>query len=457
MITRCPECGARYKLQEEKLREAGGEVQCPVCNTVFNALGDEAPIDESPTVVMEAPSKAAPPALAKAGGGQKLRADAAAALEDALEVMLAPNESVLQAQGPQSDEPPATVAMDAPAGASDTPADAVAAIEPPKPPPDPAQIEVPDSAVKPRAPRKARGRAKRQAWKLKSAVGLVYDFPDVGSLNSWLANRDSASGIEASRDSGLTWEPLESIAELAGSIPKTGRKLKRLPPVAGGGPAEKAGPGPLRPVTPLSRPPMPKPLEGNRPTGGGAGDAEATPAFRPYYLTRRDTGSATKFGLVATGLVLIVTAIQISGLYDIVGALGLRSEIVQSTAQTATSTGPTPVTTTTTTVAQGERSVADDERAMWGEIGNFALIERRANNPHRGRIDMMTTRARVAASEGRYEEAIGLVNGAVQLDRSDPDLYCLLSDFYREVGSLSQANTLEAQCVTLRTAQTGGP
>jgi hypothetical protein len=71
-------------------------------------------------------------------------------------------------------------------------------------------------------------------------------------------------------------------------------------------------------------------------------------------------------------------------------------------------------------------------------------------NPHRARIDALLDQARVAAADQRYDDAIGFVEGAVQLDRADPDLVCLLASYHREAGDFGSASRLEDECAELR-------
>jgi predicted Zn finger-like uncharacterized protein len=62
-----------------------------------------------------------------------------------------------------------------------------------------------------------------QQWKLRNNVGLVYDFPSVDQLRSWLTGRDSFDGFTVSKDRGKTWHPISDSNELEG-VQATGRK-----------------------------------------------------------------------------------------------------------------------------------------------------------------------------------------------------------------------------------------
>jgi hypothetical protein len=51
------------------------------------------------------------------------------------------------------------------------------------------------------------------SWKLKTTIGLVYDFPDTESLRNWLSSREDLSGYALSHD-GKTFKPLREYAHV---------------------------------------------------------------------------------------------------------------------------------------------------------------------------------------------------------------------------------------------------
>lgn len=159
MIIECPSCTSRYRISDDKLPETGGNIKCPNCAHVF-------------FVVREGLSTAA------AAGPQI---------------------------GAMSESGPFKEAAER-AAASPDPAPA---------PPAAAPAPQPAAAPAPK-PKSADGR-----WKLKNAVGLVYDFPATEQLRTWLGTRESHDGFQVSNDGGETWVALADAPELSDVKPNT--------------------------------------------------------------------------------------------------------------------------------------------------------------------------------------------------------------------------------------------
>jgi predicted Zn finger-like uncharacterized protein len=62
-----------------------------------------------------------------------------------------------------------------------------------------------------------------EKWKLRNAIGLVFDFADLDQLQRWLGTRESFDGLEVSRDGGSSWSSVADHTELR-DIRLTGKK-----------------------------------------------------------------------------------------------------------------------------------------------------------------------------------------------------------------------------------------
>ena len=193
-------------------------------------------------------------------------------------------------------------------------------------------------------------------WKLRTPVGLVYDFPHIDALRSWLATRESFEGMVASMDGGTTWKPLSDYSDLADPLPKGGRAMTGPKPAIGRtltGPRAAVKPPPptkkgggLGSIGLMSGPKPAPPIADRAPSGArqavtgptrapSGPRPAARPPSRPYRATR--TSSATDFdepaeaGLgakIAVSLIIVLIvamAMQVSGALDIYGMLGFDS------------------------------------------------------------------------------------------------------------------------------------
>lgn len=162
----CEKCKTRYKLDETRIQGKGAKITCPKCRHIFVVMKD---------------------ALREAGG------------DDDGEGMLQENasESVSTSQIP-------AVNLQA----------AVAAARPPEPPPAPVNDE-------PEVQRPAS--AESLSWKdvgltsfkVKVAIGLVYDFSDIATLRKYIAEKRVAATDRISFD-GKTWTVIKDVPDLDG-------------------------------------------------------------------------------------------------------------------------------------------------------------------------------------------------------------------------------------------------
>lgn len=172
MIIECPACQSRYRIREEKLPAGGGNIKCPSCAHVFFVARDAgpgapAPPVNSPGVVAESD----PNSWSQIPIGNSASMPGASSLPGAVS------------------SPGATLAL---TGVSASALLNAAAQTPPPPAGD-------------TAPRK---------WKLRNAVGLVYDFTDTDQLVKWLGSKESHDGMQASDDAGSTFKELSEFVSL---------------------------------------------------------------------------------------------------------------------------------------------------------------------------------------------------------------------------------------------------
>jgi Flp pilus assembly protein TadD len=89
---------------------------------------------------------------------------------------------------------------------------------------------------------------------------------------------------------------------------------------------------------------------------------------------------------------------------------------------------------------------SDGDRAL-------TLLDERRNtraNPLRPQIQALLDQAQRSQADGRLDEAVAFVNDARRLDQNDPDVVCMLAELYREMGSLSQADSFQSECSSAR-------
>jgi len=152
MIVRCNACESKYRVNQDKLPAGGGNIQCPGCGNIFYVASPEAP---------------------STGQLQALPTGSTAAEEEdfsATQVGSIPSQLLAQATA--------------------------AATPPPEAAPAPA----------------ARGKD-ADKWRLKTSFGLIYDFPDTQSLQSWLMAREDLEGYQLSRG-GSDFKAIDSFKEV---------------------------------------------------------------------------------------------------------------------------------------------------------------------------------------------------------------------------------------------------
>lgn len=156
MIVSCEHCAARYKLDPARVTGRGVRITCPRCKHVFVVYNQDAQ-DEQEEVIETEAAPSTPSASKPAPSASKAAAPA-------------------PARAPEPPPPPAR-----------------------KPRGDVGSLDFASVGI--------------QAWKVKVAIGLVYDFSDYKTLARYIKDGRVSDGDQISHD-GKSWTVLGQIADL---------------------------------------------------------------------------------------------------------------------------------------------------------------------------------------------------------------------------------------------------
>lgn len=165
MIVTCEHCGARYKLDPSRITGRGVRITCPRCKNVFAVYRQQA--EDDPGEVDAPAASSAAPAERPADPGT-------------------PSPAARRPAPPR------------PAAASSA-SSAAAAAAAPAPRPDIGELDFTTVGI--------------QAWKVKVAIGLVYDFSDYKTLARYIKDGRVGESDRISHD-GKTWTVLGEIDDL---------------------------------------------------------------------------------------------------------------------------------------------------------------------------------------------------------------------------------------------------
>ena len=283
------------------------------------------------------------------------------------------------------------------------PGSGVRAKTPSIPPPVPPTVESDSSEPFSRIDTASGSTSAGHTWKIRTPVGLVYDFPNINALKGWLGTRENVDGMVASTDDGKTWHDIRNYAKLESTLPASlgrGRPEMSLAsadtavaeamdavlasrgatiPASNPPLVEKpdspavSKPAPRRPEAstilekPRRSPPLVPGLEpgkpGPRPTARRPGPS-ARPGPRPSLrrgkpaTTPKSAGVGTYVGLLVCMLVITAGVLQLTGAVDVAGVLGLRK---------------TPPAATNT--QRSEQTAATDESQESTPVDENVLVE----------------------------------------------------------------------------------
>lgn len=185
----CEKCKTKYKLEEARIQGKGAKITCPKCRHVFvvmkDTLKEAEGEDEGGSELGDSTSEPV---------GPSARLEVRPRTETAVEVR------PVEPKAPEVHRPP----------------------ESPRAPEAPKALEVPKAEpVSPVVERP--GSAESLNWKevgltsfkVKVAIGLVYDFSDIGTLRKYIAEKRVAPTDRLSFD-GKTWNVIKEIPDLDG-------------------------------------------------------------------------------------------------------------------------------------------------------------------------------------------------------------------------------------------------
>lgn len=218
MVITCPSCAARYRLNPDKVQGRGAKITCPKCSHVFVVFTDQngAPASKSVTALPVKPSSgpAAPPTSeVDKRSATQTGAFKAVGLDESPSRSPSTSSNVrVVAPGPRSTRRVRAVsAPDAvtPKGAtslSETPA-----LEVPLDISSARELDFRSVGIK--------------TWKVKVAIGLIYDFSDIATLQKYLADKKVTQDDLISHNN-TEWIRIGDIEDLENHFIETWKSAK---------------------------------------------------------------------------------------------------------------------------------------------------------------------------------------------------------------------------------------
>ncbi len=182
MVITCPSCAARYRLNPDKVQGRGAKITCPKCAHVFVVFtdknGEPATRKSTSSRPAAAPGPPAPvPSEAEKRSATQTGAFRAVGVEETGSRIstTSKNQVRVVAPGPRSTRrmrvlsTPNSAAPQAPASLPETPAVEAAEVSSAR------ELDFRSVGIK--------------TWKVKVAIGLIYDFSDIATLQKYLADK----------------------------------------------------------------------------------------------------------------------------------------------------------------------------------------------------------------------------------------------------------------------------
>ena len=260
MVITCPSCSARYRLNPDKVKGRGAKITCPKCSHVFVVFADGASspgaaAPEQPAAAAQpSPPKAAPPPP-PAGASRSGRVTAADVLKQrdkdtttgAFRAVGLNDQEVkspattgkirVVAPGPRkARRKVATIDTNNSLPVVERPG----ASEPVAPVDDAPEFEGPEPTSASELDFREVGIT---TWKVKVAIGLIYDFSDIATLKKYLADKKVTSDDLISHD-GKGWVRIGDIPDLDQHFIEIWKAAKTA---AAGGKKDKPAPKPSVP------------------------------------------------------------------------------------------------------------------------------------------------------------------------------------------------------------------
>jgi predicted Zn finger-like uncharacterized protein len=256
MVITCPSCSARYRLNPDKIKGRGAKITCPKCSHIFVVFADGGStpgtsLPEPPEAAASPPPTTPPQAASSLGAGDRSTASSALARRDkdtttgafravGLADREVPSASTtgsirVVAPGPRkSRRAVATIDTNSSLPAVDKTGDKIEM---------PAVEEGDAPAYDGPEPTSASDLDFREVgittWKVKVAIGLIYDFSDIATLKKYLTDKKVTEDDLISHD-GKDWDRIGDIGDLDQHFIETWKSAR----AKAGGKKEKAAPKP---------------------------------------------------------------------------------------------------------------------------------------------------------------------------------------------------------------------
>ena len=201
MVITCPSCSARYRLNPDKIKGRGAKITCPKCSHIFVVFSDQgeksspgsavpdAPLDNGPNTAgdaLAARDRATTTGAFKAVGVDERGSDPAMTASGKIRVV---------APGPRKGRRRSATTFDSSASLEAIRSASVSTVAPVTgevPAEEPVSSPGAEVADIPE-PKSASELDFREVgittWKVKVAIGLIYDFSDISTLKKYLADK----------------------------------------------------------------------------------------------------------------------------------------------------------------------------------------------------------------------------------------------------------------------------
>lgn len=184
MVITCPSCSARYRLNPDKIQGRGAKITCPKCSHVF-------------VVFTDAEEKAAPPeprvkpAARPVSSGSRDRIKDQATTTGAFKAV-----GIEESSAPKRTNTDGNIRIVAPGPRSTRRMRTLDSTEMPAPPPPTGDVAPPPTTAAASADIEVKSAADLdfravgiKTWKVKVAIGLIYDFSDIATLKKYLSDK----------------------------------------------------------------------------------------------------------------------------------------------------------------------------------------------------------------------------------------------------------------------------
>ncbi|MCP4868362.1 MAG: hypothetical protein GY898_06565 [Proteobacteria bacterium] len=200
MVITCPSCSARYRLNPDKIEGRGAKITCPKCSHIFVVFSEQEEKSSPGAEVPEAPMPKGPntagDALATRDRATTTGAFKAVGIDEGVSdpALTASGKIRVVAPGPRKARRRSATTFDSSASLEAIRSASVSTVAPPAPEVESPAVSSPGVvAADIPEPASASELDFREVgittWKVKVAIGLIYDFSDISTLKKYLADK----------------------------------------------------------------------------------------------------------------------------------------------------------------------------------------------------------------------------------------------------------------------------